>query len=190
MTICVCGVCATTFQRPPSVIAKGKGRYCSKPCYTKAQTHEVKRPGKQERRCQECGSVFYTYPAAPTRFCQRACRSAWDRRPDVIAARFWAFYDRSGDCWIWTGSVTNAGYGKFGFHTKQGMRHISAHRMAWILAHSQWIPNDMNVCHSCDVKLCGKPEHLFLGTQQDNIRDMFTKGRNSFHLPDGSTWSP
>lgn len=186
----VCEQCGQQFQAYPSVVAKGKGKLCSKACYTATQTRAIKRPGKQERRCQECADPFYTYPASPARFCRRACRSAFDARPEEIARRFWSFYIRDGDCLIWTGGNTNAGYGKFSFTWNRKPITVSAHRMAWALYTNAPIPEGMNVCHRCDVRLCGDRLHLFLGTQGDNIRDMFSKRRNSFHLPDGSFWTP
>ena len=185
-----CLHCQKPFQAHAAHVRQGRGKYCSPQCGVAARTREVKRPGKQARTCQECETTFYTYPASPQRFCVRACRSAYDRRPEVIAQRFWRFYDRSGDCWLWTGSITPGGYGKFGLHTPEGIRSIGAHRLAWVLANGELIPEGMNVCHRCDIRHCGNPTHLFLGTQKDNIRDMFTKGRNSFHLPSGHTWVP
>jgi len=153
-------------------------------------THEIKRPGKQARSCQECSTVFYTYPASPQRFCIRACRHAYDRHPEVWTTRFWSFYNKTETCWLWTGATNVSGYGHWGMPTASGPKTVSAHRLAWVLANRKLIPEGMNVCHSCDVKLCGRPDHLFLGTQKDNIRDMFSKGRNSFHLPNGGSWVP
>lgn len=181
-----CQQCHQSFQTSPSRTPK----FCSFPCRVAAQTHEVKRPGKHSRICQECSKPFYIYPASPQRFCKRVCRSAYDRRPEVVAQRFWSHYDRSGDCWLWTGGTVAEGYGKYTVTLTTGPKTFLAHRFAWVLANNALIPQGMNVCHSCDIRPCGKPDHLFLGTQQDNIRDMFTKGRNSFHLPDGTFWVP
>jgi hypothetical protein len=52
-----------------------------------------------------------------------------------------------------------------------------AHRLAWIDAYGS-IPAGLYVCHHCDRKLCVRPDHLFLGTAQDNSRDMIAKGRH------------
>jgi hypothetical protein len=70
-------------------------------------------------------------------------------------------------------------YGQFKIpRTLNGGRQVGcyAHRMAWILTHGP-IPDGLHICHRCDVPLCCNPSHLFLGTQGDNNRDAFAKGR-------------
>lgn len=78
-------------------------------------------------------------------------------------------------CWIWSASTKRNGYGQIGIGGKRaGMR--EAHRVSWML-HRGEIPAGAFVLHRCDVKTCVNPDHLFLGTQLDNIRDMDAKGR-------------
>ena len=92
-------------------------------------------------------------------------------------ARFWDKVDRRGpeECWPWTASTTEKGYGKIGVGSPP--RHLlSTHRMSWILAYGP-IPPGMHVLHRCDVPGCVNPSHLFLGTQADNIADREAKGR-------------
>lgn len=79
-----------------------------------------------------------------------------------------------GDCWIWTGTSDGRGYGQLTTHN----RHYSAHRLSCEIAKGP-IPSGLVVMHACDVPPCICPDHLFVGTQSDNIRDMFNKGR--FH---------
>ncbi len=94
------------------------------------------------------------------------------------AERFWSHVDKSGDCWLWTSTRLRGGYGQF---MTEGTR--LAHRVAWRLMFGP-IPAGLVVCHSCDVKACVNPGHLFLGTYQDNVDDMIAKGRN----PQGESW--
>lgn len=75
-------------------------------------------------------------------------------------------------CWLWAWAVNRNGYGK----TKSDGRHITAHRWSWVI-HRGSIPNGLFVLHRCDVPACVNPDHLFLGTHQDNADDREKKGR-------------
>jgi HNH endonuclease len=93
---------------------------------------------------------------------------------DASAARFWAKVDR-GDgsgCWLWTGATEFGGYG----HLTRNQRDKTAHRFSWEL-HYGPIPKGRLVCHWCDVKLCVRPDHLWLGTNDQNMADAKAKGR-------------
>lgn len=74
-------------------------------------------------------------------------------------------------CWIWSGAVQHA-YGKF----RIGLKEVRAHRASWEI-HKGPIPDGMSVLHQCDTPLCVNPDHLFIGTQQENMNDRKTKGR-------------
>lgn len=73
------------------------------------------------------------------------------------------------ECWEWTACKNKSGYGDF----DTGL----AHRVSWQI-HFGPIPKGMVICHKCDNRGCVNPDHLFLGTQYDNLTDMRTKGRN------------
>lgn len=87
-------------------------------------------------------------------------------------------YDETSGCWEWTGSKRN-GYGRMmiGSRTDGTRKSVSTHRISYELTHGE-IPIGMEVCHKCDNPCCVNPNHLFLGTRQDNIDDRERKGRN------------
>ncbi len=77
-------------------------------------------------------------------------------------------------CLLWTGCLLTTGYGQLRLDGKG----VQAHRVAFFLAHGRWpIPCAL---HRCDAPRCVEPTHLQEGTQGDNLRDMFAKGRSVF----------
>mgnify|MGYP001608699181 CR=1 FL=1 len=78
-------------------------------------------------------------------------------------------------CWLWTGRRDSFGYGVVPLGTR-GRRQL-AHRAAWELFRGV-IQGGLQVCHRCDIPSCVNPNHLFLGTQGDNVRDCHAKNRN------------
>jgi hypothetical protein len=87
--------------------------------------------------------------------------------------KFWNKVAKSESCWFWTGCKNKDGYGKIKVEgsTKQ------AHRVSYNL-HVGEIPTGVLVLHRCDVPSCVNPDHLFLGTHQDNADDREAKGRS------------
>jgi hypothetical protein len=86
-----------------------------------------------------------------------------------------AFPEPNTGCWFWVGSLTGSGYGVH--YIAPGYRE-QAHRYSWEI-HNGKIPDGLQACHKCDVRCCVNPEHLFLGTQSENLKDMVRKGRDN-----------
>lgn len=91
---------------------------------------------------------------------------------------FWKFIlmtNKTDQCWLWIGKRDENGYGRFGnFLEKKQER---AHRVSYFLFKGE-ISNGLHVCHSCDNPSCVNPNHLWIGTNDDNIRDRHKKGRD------------
>lgn len=75
-------------------------------------------------------------------------------------------------CWLWLGAIQKHGYGII-----RDAKCSLAPRAAWVAFRGE-IPGGMNVLHKCDTPLCINPDHLFLGTQADNLADMVQKNRS------------
>ncbi len=93
---------------------------------------------------------------------------------EKIRIQFWQKVDKSGDCWIWTGSAHRSGYGLFCVTPIK----LRANRAAWELTYGV-IPDGLYICHRCNNPRCVRPEHLYAGTPQENMDD---KVRANHHL--------
>lgn len=89
--------------------------------------------------------------------------------------RFWSKVRKTDKCWIWTAGIRNlSGYGQFWF---QG-RSVLAHRFSFALARGP-LPDSDILLHSCDNRLCVNPEHLSIGTHDQNVRQAVERNRTS-----------
>lgn len=110
-----------------------------------------------------------------------------------LSVKFWEKVDKSpghgpdGLCWIWTASTNEKGYGRLmidGYPKK-------AHRLGFVLQVGS-IPDGLHVLHKCDNPACVRGDHLFLGTNYDNVLDRMAKSRNGGGVrkigPEGTSW--
>lgn len=96
-----------------------------------------------------------------------------------LSERFREKVDRTGECWLWTASLTSTGYGQI----VDGRKHFYAHRLAWEWAHGEAVPEGLCVLHRCDNRRCVNPEHLYVGTKQQNAVDTHSRGRWKWVAP-------
>lgn len=96
-------------------------------------------------------------------------------KQDTVYERFWRKVIVTETCWLWKNAKNNKGYGRL----SDGVSVQCSHRIAWAMFRGS-IPANIMVLHGCDTPLCVNPNHLFLGTQLDNVRDMMNKGRSNF----------
>lgn len=152
--------------------------------------------GGESRPCERCGRAYWLTQSMANRgrrYCSRACYAASMVIP--LVDRFWARVSKSEEpdgCWLWTGTMDRTtGYGVIGL-PREGVpakirksRTVGAHRVSWEI-HYGPIPPGLFICHDCDrtypagstdYRRCVRPDHLFLGTHADNVRDMHAKGR-------------
>lgn len=112
--------------------------------------------------CRKCGAAFKPDNKRPA-YCSDYC--AWAAHV-VIGA--------PDECWIWWGAKNSMGYGQL---NRNGKR-VYAHRLGYELRYGTL--GTLRACHRCDTPLCCNPDHIFPGTQADNMADMTAKGRRNY----------
>lgn len=178
-----CLRCAKPIVGFPSNVRRRK--YCSRACSGANQTTKI------DCVCTRCGVAFRRAPKQAQRaeapFCSLACRGVGI----TLAETFWRNVDKNGPipahvphlgpCWLWTASVDRKGYGQVIRGRDDGRQtSLRAHRIAWEVEFGS-TPNELLVLHRCDTPRCVRVALLFLGTPQDNVDDMMTKGRRVGH---------
>jgi hypothetical protein len=97
-------------------------------------------------------------------------------------SRFWDKVEKTDGCWEWTASRDRYGYGDFRYGPERGCKRVRAHRFAYEI-HNGSIPDGLHVLHRCDNPPCVNPDHLFVGSNADNMADKTTKGRATGAAP-------
>jgi len=132
----------------------------------------------QAKTCPQCGRLYekpHNYSPKQWRqriFCSQLCWGASIRIPPADRLMALTHPEPNTGCWLYAGAENGRGYGLIGIDGRQ----VKAHRFSWEHHHGP-IPAGMHVLHKCDVRLCVNPDHLFLGTNYDNVQDKIAKGR-------------
>ena len=111
---------------------------------------------KTHTTCKNCGTEFERLFAHQI-FCNMACA-------------FWSRVQRGNDCWLWTGSTASNGYGEFGYNGAVIRTHVFSYE-------HHFGPTPQSILHTCDIRNCVNPFHLYAGTQDDNMADVIMRGR-------------
>lgn len=135
---------------------------------------------------EPCHETFLAYPSQVKqgrKYCSTPCATL--AAPQTLADRFWSKVQVCEHgltcvdcCWLWQASLNKGGYGQFQVRENRKLLHDGAHIASFFLHHGRWPAPGMQALHTCDVRHCVNPAHLWEGTQVDNMQDCVAKGRN------------
>lgn len=123
--------------------------------------------------CPHCSASFQTETKRQI-CCSHSCARLRSPKRNILLRLLENISIDSNNCWNWTKSMVNTGYGVIG----SGRRTFLAHRTMWESIHGELAPTEF-VLHKCDNRKCINPNHLFVGTHSDNMADMVSKNRHS-----------
>lgn len=159
----ICKTCGKEFKfnRAELNKTKGAGSFCSQKC--QANGHQI-------LICLFCKIEFKannsTIKRSNIKFCSKKCYS--DKCEENSIEKFFKNISKENhikNCWMWEGKKDKDGYGII--YSKKKMR---AHRLS-IELYNKLIPDDLLACHKCNNPSCVNPDHLYIGTHQDNNND-------------------
>jgi hypothetical protein len=147
------------------------------------ERNDMRHNPQVQTECPQCGKIFkvenYRLKNDHRPCCGLKCRNHAHRKEPAV--RFWKHVDKSGACWLWKGAKCSSGYGTFSIPATPKKITISAHRWSWEF-HFGNVPDGLCVLHNCpggDNPSCVRPEHLWLGTHDDNNKDRARKNRSA-----------
>lgn len=125
-----------------------------------------------DKVCPQCGKAFQTREKDQV-CCSHWCCHKAPRPGKPLEQRFWERVEKTDECWNWVGTINSSGYGLLPYRYKRIRAHIVSYEL-----HVSKVPDDLCVLHKCDNRKCVRPDHLFLGTRDDNMADMVAKNRS------------
>lgn len=136
------------------------------------------------KNCIVCGDEFRERAGDSNKqwegrsYCSMSCNNKSPRRVVSIFDRLKRHQVIKDGCWGWSAAKDGAGYGIISNRNGSSFSPEKAHRVSYEFVFGD-IPLGMNICHKCDNPECTNPDHLFAGTQKDNMKDCSDKGRLS-----------